>query len=141
MAPLTPGLNASVESDPHTPGQPSLTSSTQPKGYKNKKVKPANKENVSQVWSFRDKALFRRGLVKYGPSFTEIAVMIGTKTYTIVKEYYKTLGGGKTQWIKPLLSAHSRLKKNGQLDEWSILLTDEEEAAAQEGRLRALNLP
>ena len=80
-------------------------------------------------------ALFRRALVKYGPNFTDIAMMIGTKTYTIVKDYYKQLGGGKTKWIKPLLQAHTRLKRTNQLDSWSTELSAEEEEAIKLGKL------
>jgi len=117
-------------------GAASVAGQNSSKGYKNKKAKPINRESVSQDWTFRDKALFRRGLVKYGASFTEIAMMIGTKTYTIVKDYYKSIGGGKTVWIKPLLLAHTRMKKQNKLDDWPIVLSEAEEAAALSGNLR-----
>ena len=98
-----------------------------------------DKSAVTIDWSLIDRALFRRALVRYGPSFTDIANAIGTKNYSLVKSYYQALGASKADWIKPLLAAHSRLKKLNQLETFAIILSPAEEQALNSGKISMFN--
>jgi hypothetical protein len=142
IVPMSPADAAFQEdqqspTSPISPMSPSGTNDNNAakKRSASKKPKSTRFDSKSEEWTVRDRAVFRRALVGVGRDFGRIANVTGTKTYTMVKRFYDDLGGARNKSFKPLLLAHTRMKREGTLDQWSLVLSVEEEEAITAGKL------